>query len=63
MHTYTSSWGLPPGIVTLLSGEDLVRLTSISDADKRRVLDDNFGEEDNDSDSDVDGEGGLFPMI
>ena len=40
-----------------------VRLTSIFDADERRDLDDDFGEEDNDFDSDVDDKRGLIPMI
>ena len=36
-------------------------MTSISDADKRRSFDDDFGKEENNSDSDVDDKGGLFP--
>ena len=63
MHTYTDARGFPPGRVYPLSRAYLVRLTSISNADERRELDEHFGEEDNDSDSDVDDEGGLFPII
>ena len=54
MHIYTNAWDLPPGIVARLSRADLVRLTSISDDDKRKDLDNDFGEEDNNSDSDID---------
>ena len=61
MHIYTDDQGLPPGRVAPLSRADLIRLTSISDADERRYLDDNFDKEDNGSDSGVDDEGGLFP--
>ena len=63
MHTYTNTRGLPTGRVALLSRADLVRLMSICDTNERRDLDDDFGEEDDDSDSDVDEEGGLFTMI
>ena len=63
MHTYTNAWGLPPVRVAYLRRADLVWLTSISDAKKRRDPDNNFGKENNDSDSDVDDKGGLFPMI
>ena len=63
MHTYTNARGLPLGRVAPLIRADLVRLTSISDSDEIRDLDDNFGEEDDDYDSDVDDEGGLFPII
>ena len=63
MHIYTNAWGLPPGRVAPLSRADLVRLTSISDDDKRKDLDNDFGEEDNNSDSDIDDEGGSFLII
>ena len=46
-----------------MSRADLVRLTSISDDDKRKDLDNDFGEEDNNSDSDIDDEGGSFLII
>ena len=61
MHTYTNARGLPLVRVSPLNRADLLRLTSISDADERRYLDDNFDKEDNGSDSGVDDEGGLFP--
>ena len=63
MHTYTDARGLLPGRFTPLSRLDLVWLKIISNSNERRNLDDNFGEEDDDSDSDVDEEGGLFTMI
>ena len=63
MHTYTDARDFPPVRFAPLSRADMVRLTSISDSDEIRDLDDNFGEEDDDSDSDVDEEGGLFTMI
>ena len=63
MHTYTEAQGLPPSRVAPLSRADLVRLTDIYDAYKRRDLYDGFGKEDDDYDYYVDNEGGLFPMI
>ena len=46
-----------------MSRENLVRLTSISDTDERRDLYEDFGKEDNNSDSDIDDEGGSFLII
>ena len=63
MHTYTNARGLPLGRVAPLIRADLVRLTSIYDSDKRRSFDDDFGEEEKNSDSDVDDKGGIFPTI
>ena len=63
MHIYTNAQGFPPGRVDPLSRSYLARLMSISDADERRDLDKEFVKEDKDYDSDIDDEGGLFPMI
>ena len=63
MHTYTNSRGFPLGRVAPLNRENILQLTSISDADNRRDLDDNFGKEDDNTENDVDDEWGLFPMI
>ena len=50
MHTYTDAQGLPPNRVAPLGRADMVRLTDISDAYKRRDLYDGFGKEDDDYD-------------
>ena len=63
MHTYNDAQGLPPGRVAPLSSADLVRLMIIYNSDERRYLDDDCGKEDDNYDSGVDDEGGLFPII
>ena len=63
MHTHTNAQGLTLVRVAPLNRAYLVRFTSISDADKRRSFDDDFGEEEKNSDSDVDDKGGIFPTI
>ena len=63
MHTYIDTQGFPPGIVAPLSRADLVWLMSVFNVYRRRDLDDNFGEEDDNTENDVDDEWGLFPMI
>ena len=60
---YTNAQVLPPGRVAPLSRVGLVHLRIISDADEGRDLDDDFGKEDDYSESDVDDEGVLFPMV
>ena len=63
MHTYTDSRGFPPARFAPSSRAYLVWLMSISEADKIRDFDDNFGEEYDNYESDVDDKGGLFTII
>ena len=63
MRTYTCAKGSPPGRVAPSSRADLVRLTSISDADERRDLDDDITEEDGAPENDLVEVGGLSPIM